>query len=137
MRSPNPRGPERPHHRVLAKAAGSAVIQFLLSRDVAARIGLMARGQFSVELERTSMLLRTSPINIGSTATSYRSQVAINVCAAFLGRGVPETEIELPHEFRGSELVVDLSALPSASTRQKRSRANNLFEAALHPLQTG
>jgi hypothetical protein len=137
MRSPNPSGPERPHHRVLAKAAGSTVIQFLLSRDVAARIGLMARGNFSVELERTSMLLRTSPINIGSTATSHRSQISINVCAAFLGRGVPETEVELPHSFRGSELIVDLSALPNSSNRQKRSRATDQFDAVQHPLEVG
>jgi hypothetical protein len=135
MRSPNATGLKRPHQRVLAKGAGSTVIQFLLSRDVADHIGLMPRGHFLVELERTWMILRASPINVGSTATSHRSQIAINVCAAFLARGVPEVEIELPHKFRGSALVIDLSALPTAKSGQKRTRSNELFEAAQQPLQ--
>jgi len=120
-------GHARPRQRVLAKASGTAVIQFLLSRDVADRIGLMPRGHFFVELERARMILRASPIDVGSTASSYGSQVGINVCVAFLSRSVPETDIELPHEFRGSELLVDLSSLPSAKSRQKRQRTNNLL----------
>lgn len=127
VRAPKSSRHDRPHQRVLAKASGTAVIQFLLSRDVADRIGLMPRGHFFVELERTRMILRASPISVGSTAASYGSQIGINVCAAFLWRGVPETETELPHEFRGSELLVDLSSLPSAKSRQRRQRSDNLL----------
>jgi hypothetical protein len=120
MASPEPNGRARPHQRVLAKASGTAVIQFLLSRDVADRIGLRPRGHFYVELERTRMILRATSREVGSTATSYGGlQVGINVRAAFLWRGVPETEIALPHEFRGYDLLVDLSHLPTTKSQRK------------------
>jgi hypothetical protein len=120
MASTEKAGRARPHQRVLAKASGSAVIQFLLSRDVADRIGLRPRGHFYVELERTRMILRATSREVGSTATGYGGlQVGINVRAAFLWRGVPETEVELPHEFRGYDLLVDLSHLPTTKSQRK------------------
>ena len=117
---------DRPQQRVLAKASGTAVIQFLLSRDVADRIGLMPRGHFFVELERTRMILRASPINVGSTATSYGSQVGINVCAAFLWRAVPESDIEF--EFRTEELGVnpEHAILVDARLRCRRRWVGNV-----------
>jgi len=119
MDSRAPDETDRPQRGVLAKASGGTVIQFLLSRAVADRIHLKPRMHFYVELERSQMIIRATTLKVGSTATGHGSQVGINVRAAFLWRGVPATAIELAHEFRDCDLLVDLSRLPVAKSQRR------------------
>jgi hypothetical protein len=121
--SPYTSGPGRPAYqrRVLAKANGALVITFVLSKDVAACIGLKPGGRFCVELEQTRMVLRATHADFGGKATAFGNQVSVNIRGAFLARDVPAEPVELSHQIRDGELIVDLSQLPTTENQRRNA----------------